>query len=100
VRVDDGGVTGSTFFDHVRRLRRPVLNNPKGQNDATPQDLTRRPVHRPAPMWTWSLVWRRNEQNPLVHNVIDAFSSGVDPSELTAPGVWLPAGDPHRPEAG
>lgn len=96
VRVEDGGVTGSTFFDHVRRLRRPVLNNPKGQNDTTPSDLTQRQVQGPVPLWTWSLVWRRDEPNPLVHAVIDAFTAGVDASSLTEPGVWLPAGDPHR----
>lgn len=96
VRVEDGGVTGSTFFDHVRRLRRPLLNNPKGQNDATPPDLTRRPVQHPSPMWTWSLVWRQDEPNPLVHAVIEAFTAGVDVPGLTEPGVWLPAGDPHR----
>jgi DNA-binding transcriptional LysR family regulator len=100
VRVEDGGVTGSTFVDHVRRLRRPVLNNPKGQNDATPTDMTRRPVQRPIPMWTWSLVWRRGEPNPLVHSVVDAFTDGVDESGLTEPGVWLPRDDPHRAVAG
>jgi hypothetical protein len=100
VRVEDGGVTGSTFFDHVRELRRPVLNNPKGQNDATPPDMTRRPVQGPIPMWTWSLVWRRGEPNPLVHAVIDAFTAGVDRSGLAEPGVWLPGDDPHRAAAG
>jgi len=100
VRVEDGGVTGSTFFDHVRRLRRPVLNNPKGQNDSTPPDMTRRPVQRPTPMWTWSLVWRRAEPNPLVRAVIDAFTAGVDRSAITAPGTWLPEDDPHRAVAG
>ncbi|ORB30270.1 LysR family transcriptional regulator [Mycolicibacterium parafortuitum] len=94
--VEDGGVTGSTFYDHVRRLRRPVLNNPKGQNDSTPADLTRRAVQHPTPMWTWSLVWRRDEPNPLVHNVVDALSVGVDDSPVIAPGMWLPADDPHR----
>jgi DNA-binding transcriptional LysR family regulator len=96
VRVEDGGVTGSTFFDHVRRLRRPVLNNPKGQNDPTPSDITRRPVQRLIPIWTWSLVWRRDEPNPLVHAVIDAFTDDVDRSDLTEPGAWLPADDPYR----
>jgi DNA-binding transcriptional LysR family regulator len=96
VRVEDGGVTGSTFFDHVRRLRSPVLNNPKGQNAATPPDLARRPVQRLIPIWTWSLVWRRDEANPLVHAVIDAFTAGVDRSGLTELGAWMPADDPHR----
>ena len=96
VRVEDGGVTGSTFFDHVRRLRRPVLNNPKGQNATTPSEMTRRPVQRLIPIWTWSLVWRRDEPNPLVHAVVDAFTDDVDRSDLTEPGAWLPADDPHR----
>ncbi|MCK0177458.1 MULTISPECIES: LysR family transcriptional regulator [Mycobacteriaceae] len=96
IRVDDGGVTGSTFFDHVRRLRGPVLNNPKGQHDVTPPDLIRRPVLHPEPIWTWSLVWRLDEPNPLVHSLVDAFTGDVDRSALTAPGVWLPARDPHR----
>lgn len=96
VRVEDGGVTGTTFFDHVRRLRRPVLNNPKGQSDTTPHDLTRRAVQRPIPMWTWSLVWRHGEPNPLVHAVIDAFTAGVDRTPLADPQAWLPADDPHR----
>src|SRR6476620_3454396 len=96
VRVDDGGVTGSTFFDHVRRLRRPVLNNPKGQNDAVPPDLVRRPVVGPAPLWTWSLVWRRGENSEAVRAVIDTFTADTDRSVLDEPGVWLPVGDPHR----
>ena len=35
-------------------------------NDPTPPDMTRRPVTRPIPMWTWSLVWRKGEPNPSV----------------------------------
>lgn len=96
VRVDDGGVTGSTFFDHVRRLRRPVLNNPKGQNDITPGDLARRPVEGPTPMWTWSLVWRRGEDSGPVRAVIEAFTADLDRSVLDGPDVWLPAEDPHQ----
>jgi DNA-binding transcriptional LysR family regulator len=100
VRVDDGGVTGAPFFDHVRRLRRPVLNNPKGQNDVTPGDLARRPVTGPTPMWTWSLVSRRGEDSAPVLAVIEAFTADLDRSALDGPGVWLPAGDPHRAVAG
>jgi DNA-binding transcriptional LysR family regulator len=95
LHVDDGGITGPDFFDHVRRLGRPVLNNPKGQDTAQPTGLSRRPVVNPTPLWTWSLVWRRGEEDPSVRAVIDAFTRdaadvSVDPSD------WLPAGDPHR----
>ncbi len=96
VRVDDGGVTGPTFFEHVRRLRRPVLNNPKGQNTPKPKGLVRRLVVHPTPLWTWSLVWRRGEDNPAVRAVIDEFTRdtpGLGADDETA---WLPADDPHR----
>jgi DNA-binding transcriptional LysR family regulator len=97
VRVDDGGVTGPTFFEHVRRLRRPVLNNPKGQNTQEPAGLVRRSVVDPTPLWTWSLVWRRDEDSPAVRAVIDEFTR--DTGDLRADGEadWLPAADPHRP---
>lgn len=96
IRVDDGGVTGTTFFDHVRRFRRPMLNNPRGQNDATPPDLVRRPVIGPSPVWTWSLVWRRGEVNPAVLALVEAFCAGEDRSFLDDPDTWLPPDDPHR----
>ncbi|MFG1933861.1 LysR family transcriptional regulator [Mycobacterium sp. NPDC048908] len=95
VRVDDGGVTGTTFFEHIRRLRRPVLNNPKGQNAQQPSGLVRRPVVNPAPLWTWSLVWRRDDDRPTVRAVIDQFTRDVP--ALDEEGTWLPAADPHRP---
>jgi DNA-binding transcriptional LysR family regulator len=99
VRIDDGGVTGQAFFEHVRRLRRPVLNNPKGHNTPDPRDLVRRPVVHPTPLWTWSLVWRRGEDNAAVRAVIDAFTgeSGDPDVDETA---WLPAADPHRRAGG
>lgn len=94
MRVDDGGVTGQELFEHVRRLRRPVLNNPKGQNTPEPTGLVRRPVVHPSPLWTWSLVWRRDEINAAVRAVIDEFTR--DAPELGEEGAWLPAEDPHR----
>ncbi|MDX1881126.1 LysR family transcriptional regulator [Mycolicibacterium sp. 141076] len=95
MRTDDGGVTGPTFFEHVRQLGRPVLNNPRGQTDALPRDLVRRPVIQPTPLWTWSLVWRRGEDNPAVHAVVealtrDAAALGIDDA------AWLPSTDPHQ----
>jgi len=94
VRVDDGGVTGPTFFEHIRRLRKPVLNNPKGHNVQEPSGLVRRPVVNPTPLWTWSLVWRRDEQSPAVRAVVDRFTR--DAPRLDDEGAWLPAADPHR----
>ena len=66
IPIDDGGITGPAFFDHVRRLRRPLVNSPKGQTTPVPPDLVQRPIVAPAPYWTWSLVWRRAESQPSV----------------------------------
>jgi DNA-binding transcriptional LysR family regulator len=96
VRVDDGGVTGPTFFEHIRRLRTPVLNNPRGQNVPEPSGLVRRSVVRPTPLWTWSLVWRRDEDGAAVRAVIDRFTREA-PELVADEGMWLPAADPHRP---
>jgi DNA-binding transcriptional LysR family regulator len=99
VRTDDGGLTGPTFFEHVRRLGHPVVNNPKGQNDQEPRGLVRRPVIHPAPMWTWSLVWRSDEKSAAVLAVVDAFTRDTGNLGLDDDDIWLPAADPHRRDA-
>ena len=96
MRTDDGGVTGPTFFEHVRQLGRPVLNNPRGQTDALPRDLVRRPVIQPVPLWTWSLVWRADESNPAVHAVVDALTRDVGALGIDDAATWLPSADPHQ----
>lgn len=94
--VDDGGLTGAPFFEHLRRLRRPVLNNPKAQDDPEPKGLVRRPVVAPTPLWTWSLVWRRGEADPAVRAVIEAFTADLTDGAVGDESTWLPVGDPHR----
>jgi DNA-binding transcriptional LysR family regulator len=98
VRVDDGGVAGREYFEHVRRLRRPVLNNPKGQSTQEPSGLVRRSVVHPTPLWTWSLVWRHGEDRPAVRAVIDEFTRDVPELGVDGEAVWLPGADPHRPK--
>jgi DNA-binding transcriptional LysR family regulator len=97
MRTDDGGVTGPTFLEHVRGLGRPVLNNPKGQDESLPKDLVRRAVVNPSPLWTWSLVWRRDDDNPVVHALVDEFTRDLGDFGLAGTSVWLPADDPHQP---
>jgi hypothetical protein len=96
VRIDDGGVTGPAFFDHVRRLRRPVLNSPKGQTNPVPPDLVVRPVVGPAPYWTWSLVARSDDTRSSVQAVVKALTSDIGTLGLDDDTGWLPANDPHR----
>jgi hypothetical protein len=81
----------------VRRLRRPVVNSPKGQTTPLPPDLTQRPIGSPSPFWTWSLVSRRNEARTVVRAAVDALSHDVGSLGLAVGGAWLPADDPHRP---
>ncbi|WP_020658303.1 LysR family transcriptional regulator [Amycolatopsis benzoatilytica] len=95
VSIEDGGITGAAFFDHVRRLRRPVLNSPKGQTSPVPADLAQLPVHSPAPYWTWSLVCRTDETRPGVLAAVEALADGTAP-KLDPATVWLPSADPHR----
>ncbi|MEW2491236.1 LysR family transcriptional regulator [Streptomyces sp. NPDC048411] len=97
-RVGDGGVTGPAFFDHVRRIGRPVVNNPKGQGASLPPDLVQRPVAEARPCWTWSVVRRADEVRPAVLAVVDTLCEGVDAADLglREAEAWLPAGDPHR----
>jgi hypothetical protein len=97
VRLDDGGVTGPTFFEHVRRLRRPVLNSPRGQNTQEPSGLVRRPILNPEPLWTWSLVWRRDEDDAAVLAVVDALTRSIGGLGVIDQSTWLPSADPYWP---
>lgn len=96
LRIDDGGITGPAFYDHVRALGRPVLNSPKEQGTILPPDLVRRPVIDPEVIWTWSLVGRRDEVRPVVLAAADALTHDVGDLGIHDPGTWLPEGDPHR----
>ena len=92
--IDDGGITGDAFFDHVRRLRRPLLNSPKSQLGPLPPDLVRRQVIDPTPYWTWCLVTRRDESRKAVHATVEVLTRDLAPLDLET--AWLPAGDPYR----
>ena len=96
IPIDDNGITGPAFFEHVRHIRRPVVNSPKGQSASIPADLVRRRIQRPQPYWSWSLVSRRDETRPTVQAVIEALTDDVGDLGLADDGAWLPAGDPHR----
>jgi len=100
VRIRDGGITGPAFFDHVRSLRCPVINSPKGQATQLPQDLVRRAVADPEPYWSWSLVWRRAEPRSAVLAVVDALTAGAGDFGIHQAGTWIPDIDPHKLVAG
>jgi DNA-binding transcriptional LysR family regulator len=95
--IDDGGITGPAFFDHVRAVGHPVLNSPKDQGATLPPDLVLRPVIEPVVMWTWSLVWRRDETRPVVLAAAEAIARDAgDGLGLHDTDTWLPDGDPHK----
>jgi len=93
VRIDDHGITGAAFFEHVRQLRRPVVSSPKRDDTPLPPDLVRRPVVEPVPIWTWALVSRRDEPSRAVLAAIEALTRDVD---VDLSEGWLPADDPFR----
>lgn len=95
VHISDGGSAGAMFFDHVRRLGRPVLNSPKSQNVAAlPADLVQRPVAPRAPYWTWSLVSRRADTRETVRAVIDVLTTDIVLPDFAS--AWLPVTEPCR----
>ena len=96
MRINDGGITGPAFFDHVRAVGRPVVNSPKGQTITLPSDLTARPMIDPATIWTWSLLCRENETRPAVLAAVDALTRGVTDLGIHEDGRWLPMDDPYR----
>ena len=99
VRIDDHGITGPAFFDHVRRLRRPVVSSPKRDTTPLPRDFVRRPVADPVPVWTWALVSRSDEVRPAVLAAADALTRDVA-VEFDPATCWLPADDPFREQLG
>ncbi len=96
LRINDGGITGPAFFDHVRAVGRPVVNSPKGQTITLPSDLTARPMIDPATIWTWSLLCRENETRPAVLAAVDALTGGATDLGIHEDGIWLPMDDPYR----
>ncbi|WP_156686083.1 LysR family transcriptional regulator [Mycobacterium sp. Marseille-P9652] len=103
IRIDDGGVTGDAFHAHVRRIGAAVLASPKRHTAALPPSLGRRPVAEPVPLWTWSLLRRRDDDRVSVRNVVDALLASARGRDwLTPPAErwWVPPGDPHRDALG
>ena len=96
VRIHNGGITGPAFFDHVRRSRRPIINSPKGQTTPLPPDLVRRSVTAPQVYWTWTLVWRRDEERAAVLAAADALTDKVGDLGICWPDAWLPDTVPLR----
>ena len=97
VRIDDGGVTGPAFFEHVRRLRRPVINSPKSQNDASAK-RSRAASGRAIPSRTGHGHWFRGaaRSGPPLRAVINALTADMGGLGLDDDTAWLPTGDPHR----
>ncbi len=99
VRIDDHGITGPAYFDHVRRLGRPIVSSPKRDTSPLPRDFVRRQVVDPIPVWTWALVSRADEVRPAVLAAADALTRDVA-VEFEPATCWLPADDPFREQFG
>ena len=93
--IDDGGVAGPAFFDHVARLRRPVLESPKRHPAPIPPTLIRRPVISPVPLWAWMLLHRADDTRPVVARATQAL---IDHASTC--GWRTPPSEPHWPPSG
>jgi DNA-binding transcriptional LysR family regulator len=94
--IDDGGIAGPAFFDHVARLRRPVLDSPKRHVAPMPPTLTRRPIRSPVPLWTWSLLHRADDTRPMVERAIRTLidhASAHSWRTLPSEPYWLPTSE-------
>ena len=93
-KIDDGGIAGPAFFDHVARLGRPVLESPKRHAAPMPPTLTRRPVQSPVPLWAWMLLHRADDTRPMV---VRATRALIDHASTC--GWRTPPTEPHWPRA-
>jgi DNA-binding transcriptional LysR family regulator len=95
IKIDDGGIAGPAFFDHVSRLRRPVLESPKRHLAPMPPTLTRRPVRPPVPLWAWVLLHRSDDLRPMVARATQTLLN------LASTCGWqTPPSEPHWPVVG
>ncbi|OBI18430.1 LysR family transcriptional regulator [Mycobacterium sp. E2497] len=98
VSIDDGGITGDAFYAHVRRIGAAVLASPKRHTVALPPSLGQRPVAEPVPLWTWSLLHRRDDDRTGVRGAVDALLAVARARDWPAPPAvpwWAPSDDPH-----
>jgi DNA-binding transcriptional LysR family regulator len=94
INIDDGGIAGPAFFDHVARLRRPVLESPKRHAAPMPPTMIRRPVQSPVPLWAWALIHRADDTRPRVARVVQTL---IDHASTC--GWRTPPSEPHWPDA-
>ncbi|HEX8083198.1 MAG TPA: LysR family transcriptional regulator [Solirubrobacteraceae bacterium] len=101
VRVEDGGITGAAFYEHCRRIGKPLLAGPVRHSGSVPPGLREREVRDPTPLWCWSLVTRADDDRPAVAALREDATALAHAAGLHARPAgesWLPPEDPHRAE--
>ena len=93
-KIEDGGVAGPAYFDHVARLGRPVLESPKRHAAPMPPTLTRRPVKSPVPLWAWTLLHRADDTRQMIARATQAL---IDHASTC--GWRTPPSEPYWPPA-
>lgn len=93
INIEDGGIAGPAFFEHVARLGRPVLDSPKRHVAPMPPTLTRRAIRSPVPLWAWALLHRADDTRPLVASATQTL---ID--HASAVGWRTPPSEPSWPQ--
>ncbi len=95
-KINDGGIAGPAFIDHVVRLGRPMLESPKRHAVPMPPTLTRRPVRPPVSLWGWALLHRADDARPVVGpatQILTDLASTCGWRTLPAEPHWPPSKD-------
>ena len=75
-----------------------MLASPKRHTAPAPPTIRQRPI-TPAPVWTWSLLIRKDDDRPGLRQVIDSLITLATENGLVQPPRrqwWMPEDDPHR----
>jgi DNA-binding transcriptional LysR family regulator len=97
-RIEDGGIAGDAFYTHVRRIGSAVLASPKRHTAPAPPTIRQRPI-TPAPVWTWSLLIRKDDDRPGLRQVIDSLITLATENGFVQPPRrpwWMPEDDPYH----
>lgn len=93
LRFTDPAVGARHYAEQMRRERRAVVLGEAGMDVPHDMRLRRIPLIAPTPLHLWSIVWRRDNRDPRLAQLLQALPTPAPPV-LGHDAGWLP--DPDR----